>query len=85
MAEEYQTRNKKENLQCHTIRPVDMYSSEVWQLIQKQKKSLNAVEMDFWRRAARISRPEHIRNEEIRGQMKVERTLVDDIEKQQLI
>lgn len=67
------------------LRPVLTYGAEVWQLSKKQKNSLLAVEMDFWRRAAGRSRMEHTRNEEIRRQMNVERTLVEDIEKQQLV
>lgn len=34
--------------------------------------------MDFWRRAARRSKPERIRNEMIREMMEVQNTLVDE-------
>ena len=67
------------------LKPVVIYGSEVWQLTQKIKNNLLAVEMDFWRRSARKSRVEHVKNEDIRRQMKVSGSIIEDIEKQQLV
>jgi len=39
--------------------------------------------MDFWRRSARISRKDKIRNNIIRQKMNVTRSLLDDIKTQQ--
>jgi hypothetical protein len=41
--------------------------------------------MDYWRRAAGISRLEKIRNERVREIMRVDGNIVEDIRKKQLI
>jgi hypothetical protein len=45
---------------------------------------LNSTEMDFWRRSARISRRDNIRNNIIKQKMNVARSLLDDIKTKQL-
>ena len=40
--------------------------------------------MDFWRRSARISRRDNIRNNIIKQKMNVARSLLDDIKTKQL-
>ena len=45
---------------------------------------LNSTEMDFWRRSARISRKDKIRNTNIKQKMDVTRSLVDDVKTKQL-
>jgi hypothetical protein len=45
---------------------------------------LNFTEMDFWRRSARISRRDKIRNTIIKQKMNVTRSLIDDIKTKQL-
>jgi hypothetical protein len=45
---------------------------------------LNSTEMDFWRRSARISRKDKIRNNIIKRKMNVTRPLLDDIKTIQL-
>ena len=45
---------------------------------------LNSTEMDFWRRLARISRKDNIRNTIIKQKMNVTRSLLDDIKTKQL-
>jgi hypothetical protein len=44
---------------------------------------LNSTEMDFWRRSARISRKDKIRNTIIKQKINVVRSLLDDIETKQ--
>ena len=51
---------------------------------QQHANRLTTVEMDFWRRAARKSRIERIRNTEIRRMMHGERTIMDEIEHRRL-
>ena len=51
---------------------------------QQHANRLTAVEMDFWRRAARKSKLERIRNTEIRRMMHAERTIMDGIEHRRL-
>ncbi|XP_030760429.1 uncharacterized protein LOC115885607 [Sitophilus oryzae] len=46
--------------------PVLTYGAECWQFTAKERRMVESVEMDFLRRACRISRMEHIRSEEIR-------------------
>ena len=40
---------------------------------------LNSTEMDFWRRAARISRKDKIRNNIIKQKMNVTKSVLEDI------
>ena len=62
------------------LESIVLYGSEVWAMNQQHANRLTAVEMDFWRRAARKSRMERIRNMEIRRMMHAERTIMDEIE-----
>ncbi|PSN47663.1 hypothetical protein C0J52_23657 [Blattella germanica] len=45
---------------------------------------LHSTEMDFWRRSARISRRDKIRNTVIRENMKVKESVTEDIKTAQL-
>jgi hypothetical protein len=45
---------------------------------------LNSTEMEFWRRSAKISRKEKIRNTTIRQRMNVTRYVLDGIQTKQL-
>ena len=45
---------------------------------------LNSTEIDFWRRSARISRNDKIRNTSIKQKINVTRSLLDDIKTKQL-
>jgi len=55
-------------------------------MVFKSKKAakLNSTEMDFWRRSARISREEKIKNTVIKQKINVVRSLLGDIETKQL-
>jgi len=55
------------------------YATETWCLRAKTVAKLNSTEMDFWRRSARISRKDKIRNT-----INITRSLLDDIKTQQL-
>ena len=56
------------------------YAAETWCLKAKTVAKLNTIEMDFWRRSARISRKDKIRNTII----KQKKMNVDDIKTKQL-
>jgi hypothetical protein len=45
---------------------------------------LNSTEVDFWRRSARLSRKDKIRNTIIKQKMNVTRSLLEDINTKQL-
>jgi hypothetical protein len=50
----------------------------------KTTAKLTSTEMDFWRRSARISRKDKIRNNVIKEKMNVTRSLLDDVKTKQL-
>ncbi|KDR18473.1 hypothetical protein L798_07477 [Zootermopsis nevadensis] len=50
-----------------------------------KKNKMRIMEMDFLRRAAGISRREGVRKERIREIMRVDRDIIEEIEKRQLI
>jgi hypothetical protein len=60
------------------------HSVEKLCLKAKTVAKLNFTEMDFWRRSARISRKDEIRNNIIKQKMNVTRSLLDDIKTKQL-
>ena len=51
------------------------YAAETWCLKAKTVAKLNSTEMDFWRRSARISRKDKIRNTIIKQKMNVTMSL----------
>ena len=56
----------------------------MWRLTEKNKKKVEATEMDAIRRSLRVSRLDRVRNEDLRERMGMKGTVVDDIEKRQL-
>ena len=63
------------------------YAAETWCLKTKTAAKLNSAEMDFWRRSARTSRKDKIRNIIIKQNKKkknVVRSLLDDTKTKQL-
>ena len=67
------------------VEPVLTYGAESWQLTNKQRKQIEVVEMDYLRRSCRVSKLEHIRNEEIRRRSGMEITVNNRIDTRQLI
>ena len=59
-------------------------AAETWCLKVKTVAKLNSTEMDFWRRLARISMKDKIRNNIIKQKMNVTRSLLEDIKTKQL-
>jgi hypothetical protein len=60
------------------------YAAETWCLKAKTAAKLNSTETEFWRRSARISRKDKIRNNIIERKINVTRSLLDYIKTKQL-
>jgi hypothetical protein len=60
------------------------HAAETWCLKAKTVTKLNFTEMDFWRRSARISSKDKIRNNIIEQKINVTRSLLADIKTKQL-
>jgi hypothetical protein len=54
------------------------YAAETWCLKAKTLAKLNSTEIDFWRRSARVSRKDKIRNSTLKQRMNVTKSLLDD-------
>jgi hypothetical protein len=67
-----------------TVKSTITYAAETWCLKAKTVAKLNSTEMDFWRRPARISRKDKIRNAIIKQKMTVTRSLLDNVKTIQL-
>lgn len=78
------TKETKTTIYKSIVESIATYGSEVWEVTEKNKKKLKALEMDFWRRSCGVSRLEHIRNEEIRQRMAVQGSIIDTIEEKRL-
>ncbi|PSN48159.1 hypothetical protein C0J52_08725 [Blattella germanica] len=74
----------KTNIYNTIVKSTITYGSETWLLKSGTILKLYSTEMDFWRRSARISRREKIRNTVIREKMKVKGSLTEDIKTAQL-
>lgn len=78
------SKTNKHRIYNAIVKSIVSYGSEVWPLKEKNIRTLEATEMDFWRRAAGRSRVERITNDRIREIMGVHRTITDDIRTKQL-
>jgi hypothetical protein len=61
-----------------------LHGSETWTLNRRQQNKLLATEMDYWRRSARKSRRERIRNTVTSEVMEMEKIILERIEQKQL-
>ncbi|XP_060518384.1 uncharacterized protein LOC132697110 [Cylas formicarius] len=66
------------------VEPIMTYESESWQQKEPMRRKIDAVEMDFLRRLCRISRLEHIPNDEIRRRTHRRHRTTERIETRQL-
>jgi hypothetical protein len=62
------------------VQSILLYGAETWTLNTQQANILLTTEMDFWRRSARISRKEKVRNVTIREVMEVGKNILEVIE-----
>lgn len=77
--------NTKMTIYRAIVEPILTYGSECWQLSGRNRKRVETVEMDYIRRASRVSRLERIPNQEIRRRVKRTYTTIDRIETRQLL
>jgi len=68
----------------NAIKSTITYAAETWCLKAKTVAKLNSTKLDFWRRSARSSRKDKIRNNIIKQKMNVTTCLLDDIKTKQL-
>jgi hypothetical protein len=66
------------------VQSILLYGAETWTLNTQQANKLLAAEMDFWRRSARKSRKEKVRNVTIRKIMEVEKNILEVTEEKGL-
>lgn len=78
------SKQNKHRIYNSIVKSIISYGSEVWPLKEKTRKSLEATEMDYWRRAAGKSKLERVRNERIREIMGVKHKITEDIQINQL-
>lgn len=79
------SKKNKKQIYSAMVQSVALYGSEIWQLSEQHKNQLKVMEMDYWRRAAGISRRDRVRNTRIREIMDAGRDIVEEIEKRQLL
>jgi hypothetical protein len=75
------TVNVKKRIYNANIKSILQYGCEVWQLRKRDELRIMATEMDYWRRAAGISRLERILIERVREIMGVDGNIVQNIQK----
>jgi hypothetical protein len=66
------------------VQSILLYGAETWTLNTQQANKLVAIEMDFWRRSARKSRKEEVRNVTIRENMEVGKNILEVTEEKRL-
>jgi hypothetical protein len=59
------------------VQSISLYGAETWTLNTQQANKLLATEMDFWRRSARKSWKEKVRNGTIRAIVEVGKNILD--------
>lgn len=79
------TNTTKRRLYSSLVKSVTTYGSEVWEIDKRTKGKLLALEMDYWRRSCCYSRRDRIRNDDIRNKMDVKKSILDEIEKKQIV
>ncbi|XP_030758935.1 uncharacterized protein LOC115884480 [Sitophilus oryzae] len=66
------------------VESVLCYGSMIWALREEDKRRIMAVEMDYLRRSARVSRLQRVRNEEIKNRTSAQETVIQRIKKRGL-
>jgi hypothetical protein len=77
-------KERKLNIYNALIKSSLLYGSETWRLTERNKRRVEATEMDVQRRSSRISRRDKIRNVTIRQEIGLEETIIKEIEQNQL-
>ena len=66
------------------VESVAYYGCEVWLLKREEQRKLLALEMDYLRRSARVSRLQKIQNTTIRSKMQADQPILDRLQRRQL-
>jgi len=70
----------KKLVKCY-ICSIALYGAETWTLRAVDQKHLEGFEMWCWRRMEKISRTDHVRNEEVLLRVKEQRNILHEIRK----
>ena len=73
----------KKTIYGSIVQSVLTYGAEVWDVTAKNK--LLSYEMDYLRRSCRLRRVDRLRNETIRNMMGMERDIVNEVQRKQLV
>jgi hypothetical protein len=79
----YPSQNQKKLTYQALVQSILLYRAETWTLNTQQANKLLATEVDFWKRSARESRKEKVRNGTIRAIMEVGKNILEVIEENQ--
>jgi hypothetical protein len=66
------------------VQSILLYGAETWTLNTQEANKLLATEMDFWRRSARKSRKEKVRNVTMREVMRAGKNILEVTEEKRL-
>ena len=72
---------RKKLVKCYIL-SMALYGSETWTLRAADQKYLESFEMWCWRRIEKISRTDHVRNEEVLLRVSEQRNILYEIRKQ---
>jgi hypothetical protein len=71
---------RKKLVQCY-IWSISLYGAETWTLRAVDQKHVESFEMWCWRRMEKISRTDHVRNEDVLLRVKEQRNILHEIRK----
>ena len=74
----------KKGLYESIVVPTVMYGGESWGLRKEERRKLNVMEMNCLRNMCGVSRREHVRNEEVRRRVGVEREMAERVDERVL-
>jgi len=75
------TKKRKFNVYEIMINSIMLYGCETWRLTERNKRALEATEMDAIWSSMRISQKEKVKNETIKQCMGIKSLIADNIEK----
>ena len=77
-------KERKLNIYNALIKSSLLYGSKTWRLTKNNKRRVEVTEMDALRRSSRILRKDTIRKVNIRQQIGLEETIIQEIKQKQL-
>lgn len=79
------TRTTKKRVYRNMVESVVTYEAEICYANSRNRKKLQATEMDYMSRSCRVTRMDRIRNGKIRRRMELNGDILEEIQKKQLI